>query len=241
MLPFLRLRGKVQFFELADESHLELYCGQKNLDLYSQLEPMIDEEITVWLSRLRTGDARATEVIWQQYFEKLIRLARQRMSSMPRRVADEEDVAISAMNSLFRGAADDRFPKLDDRHDLWKLLVTITARKAIRHQRRNMAEKRGGGQVRGESVFFRPDDDQMGLEQVLGAEPTPELAASVSEACTELLRQLDDEKLASIAQLKLEGHTNDEIAEKLSCATRTVERKLERIRSKWSCDSDLNC
>ncbi|MCA9213223.1 MAG: sigma-70 family RNA polymerase sigma factor [Planctomycetales bacterium] len=240
MLRFPWLDRMGALLDLDAEARNELYCGFQHYDDWSYSEPMVDEEITIWLNRLRSGDSRAVEVIWQQYFEKLIRFARQRMSNMPRRVVDEEDVAISAMNSLYRGAAGERFPKLNDRHDLWKLLVTITARKTIHHQRRNMAEKRGGGKVRGESVFFRPDDDQVGLEQVLGSEPTPELAASVSEACAELLAKLDDEKLRTIAQLKLEGYTNDEIAEKLDCTTRTIERKLERIRSKWSRDVDLS-
>ena len=32
----------------------------------------------------------------------------------------------------------------------------------------------------------------------------------------------------------MEGYTNDEIAEKLGTTTRTVERKLQRIRELWS-------
>jgi DNA-binding CsgD family transcriptional regulator len=39
--------------------------------------------------------------------------------------------------------------------------------------------------------------------------------------------------LAQIAVWKMEGHTDKEVAQQLGCATRTVERKLERIREKW--------
>ena len=89
---------------------------------------MSEEQVSQWLTRLQRGDQRAAEVIWNEYFEKIVRLARRRLGELPRRVADEEDVALSAMNSLFRGAKAGRFPRLEDRDDLWKLLVTIRER-----------------------------------------------------------------------------------------------------------------
>jgi hypothetical protein len=44
---------------------------------------------------------------------------------------------------------------------------------------------------------------------------------------------LNDPGLRQIALWKLEGDTNAEIARKLECTLRTVERKLERIRIYW--------
>jgi RNA polymerase sigma factor (sigma-70 family) len=198
---------------------------------------MSEEQVSQWLTRLQQGDQRAAEVIWSEYFEKIVRLARRRLGELPRRVVDEEDVALSAMNSLFRGAEAGRFPRLEDRDDLWKLLVTITARKAIKQQRRHFADKRGGGLVQGESVLNRRGDGAErwgGIDQVLGREPTPELAEMISETCRTMLSGLDDETLEQIAQLKLEGYTNPEIAAQLKCSKRTVERKLERIKERWS-------
>jgi len=197
------------------------------------------EDITAWIGRLKEGDDRAAEAIWQQYFDKLVRLARRKLEGMPRRAVDEEDVALSAINSFCARAADDRFARLNDRHDLWKLLVTITARKALAQQKRHRAQKRGGGNVRGDSIFVRPDDNQReaGLAQVLGSEPSPELAAMVAETCQELLERLGDDSLQTVARLKMEGYSNDEIAGQLNCTTRTVERKLNLIRSKWTPES----
>jgi DNA-directed RNA polymerase specialized sigma24 family protein len=196
-----------------------------------------DEQISRWISRLQEGDQRAAEVIWGEYFEKIVRLARRRLGSVPRRASDEEDVALSAMNSLFRGAQAGRFPRLEDRDDLWKILVTITARKAVKQQRRHFAEKRGGGQVRGESVLNHRSDESNrvgGIDQVLGREPTPELAEMLAEACQQLVDQLDDDLLKQIATMKLEGFNCAEIATQLRCSKRTIERKLERVREKWS-------
>ena len=192
-----------------------------------------DDDISLWIEKLKDGDDRAPEVIWQHYFEKLVQLARRRMGDIPRRAADEEDVAISAMHSMFRCVDDGRLPRLNDRDDLWKILVTITARKAIKQQRRHFADKRGGGKVHGESLFGnRPDSG--GLEQFLSREPTAELTGQMTETCGELISVLGNEKLRSVVLWKLEGYTNDEIASKLDCTTRTVERKLERVREKWS-------
>ncbi len=194
------------------------------------------DEVTMWLGRACEGDEQAVQEIWQQYYDRLVHLARRKLGPMGRRSADEEDVALSAFHSFYRGASQGRFPKLNDRHDLWKLLVTITCRKAIGQIKSATAQKRGGGQVRGESIFQKAgesDSGTGGIGQVLGEQPTPELAAMVAETCDHLLDQLDDQMLREIATLKMEGYSNEEIAEKLDCVTRTVERKLARIREIW--------
>jgi len=198
---------------------------------------MSEEPITLWLERLEGADARAAEVIWSAYFEKLVRLADKRLKGLPRRSADEEDVALSAMKSFFTGARAGRFPRLEDRDDLWKLLVTITARKAIAEQRRHFAARRGGGRVHGDSAFGADGESgSSGIEHVLGNEPTPEMAAIFAETCGRLIDQLDEPSLRKVADLRLAGHTTDEIAEKLNCTRRTVARKLARIRGIWSRD-----
>jgi len=196
-----------------------------------------DNEVTLWLGRACEGDEQAVQEIWQRYYDKLVHLARRKLGPMGRRAADEEDVALSAFHSFYRGASEGRFPKLNDRHDLWKLLVTITCRKAIGQIKNATAQKRGGGQVRGESIFQRAGENDSasgGIGQVLGEEPTPELAAMVAETCGRMLEKLDDPMLQEIATRKMEGYSNDEIAGQLDCVTRTVERKLARIREIWS-------
>jgi DNA-directed RNA polymerase specialized sigma24 family protein len=72
-------------------------------------------------------------------------------------MADEEDVAASVLESLFRAAQKGRFPDLADRHDLWRLLLQMTARKAIDMKRRETRQRRGGGRVAGESAFGAVD------------------------------------------------------------------------------------
>ena len=191
--------------------------------------------VTHWIEQFKEGDSAGAQALWDRYFSRLVTLARRKLESVPRRVADEEDVALSAFNSFCVGVSQGRILQLNDRHDLWKVLVTITARKAAAQRRYSNRQKRGGGHVRGESVFDSPDmsDAAPGIAQVIGTEPTPAFAAQVADECRRLLETLGDEKLETIVQWKLEGYSNIEIAERLGVAPRTVERKLERIRHQW--------
>ena len=193
--------------------------------------------ITRWLERLKAGDRAAAQKLWEEYFHRLVVLARGKLRAVPRRAADEEDVALSAFDSFCRGAERGRFPRLDDRDDLWQLLVVITARKALDLANYERRQKRGGGTSPADSSSHGPLGDlgqECDLEQVLGREPSPEFAAQMAEECQRLFSSLGDPELVSVAKWKMDGFTNPEIASKLNCAHRTVERKLRLIRSIWS-------
>jgi DNA-directed RNA polymerase specialized sigma24 family protein len=193
-------------------------------------------DVTVWLDQLKAGDQAAAQPLWERYFHRLVALAEKRLRQLPRRAADEEDVALAAFHSFCRGAERGRFPRLDDRDDLWQLLVVITTRKAADLVAYENRAKRGGGKVRGESALRRPEDGpegSRGIEQVAGAEPTPQFAAEVAEECGRLLDVLGDDRLRSIARWKLEGYTNREIAERLGRSEVIVEKKLQLIRAIW--------
>jgi DNA-directed RNA polymerase specialized sigma24 family protein len=194
------------------------------------------DDITRWISGLNAGEQAAAQAIWESYFEKLVRFARKKMLPSARRQADEEDAALSAMHSFYRGMRQGRYENLAGRDELWRLLMTIVLHKVLKQKRRERTLKRGGGRTRGESVFLNTDgsDPFRGIEQALGGEPTADVALAVSENCEHLLAGLGDETLQQIATLKLEGFTNDEIAAKLDCTTRSIERKLQRIRHRWT-------
>jgi DNA-directed RNA polymerase specialized sigma24 family protein len=189
--------------------------------------------VTVWLGLLKEGDPESAAKLWQRYFEALVTLARKRLRGSARAVADEEDAALSAFDSFVRGAARGRFPRLDDRGDLWRLLVVITDRKAldqVQHQRR---QKRGGGKVHGISQRVQGDSQNGDLQHLVGAEPSPEFAAMVADQCRELMARLRDDSLREIARLRMEGYNNDEVAIELKCSPRSVARKIEIIRRTW--------
>ena len=182
--------------------------------------------VTRWLGALRAGDPAAAQPLWERYFHRLVGLARQRLFGARRRAADEEDVALSAFDSFCRAAEAGRFPELADRDGLWRLLVTVTARKAAHLARDEGRQKRGGGAV-------AAADPEVVLAEVLSREPSPAFAAEVAEECRRLLAGLGDPDLEAVALWKMEGYDNAEIAAKLGCAPRTVERRLQLIRKLW--------
>ena len=194
-----------------------------------------DGSITHWLAGVREGDPVAVQALWQRYFPQLVRFAREKLAGMPRRVADEEDAALSALDSFCRAAGQGRFPDLADRDDLWRLLLRITAYKAIDLRRREMRERRSGREFDGAGPSDDDGSSPGGLEwtQMIGDAPTPEFAAMMAEECRRLLEQFADPDLRALAVAKMEGYTNDEIAARRDCSVRTVERRLRLIRRKW--------
>ena len=195
-----------------------------------------DEPVTYWLRQLEVGDEDAARLLWQRYYRELVELARARFGTTPRRVADEEDVALSVLRSLYEGAARGQFAELVNRGELWQLLAAITGRKVIDQQRLLNQQKRGGGRVRGDSVMHGNDDDRssVGFDQFGGDAATPEVLAIAAEEFQRLMLLLDDDRLRQIAQCKLEGYTNEEIGQRLGLACRSIERKLQRIRQIWA-------
>jgi DNA-directed RNA polymerase specialized sigma24 family protein len=183
---------------------------------------------------MKGGDLAAAQGLWERYFARMVDLARTRLRASRGRDAgsDEEDAALSAFDSLCAGLARGQYPQLADREDLWRLLVVITTRKVMAQARRHLREKRGGGLVRTAADLANPgsaDEDDI-LARTIGSEPTPEFAATVAEEYRRLLDRLDDDVLRQVAVLRMEGHTSDEIAERLGCARRTVARQLALIR-----------
>jgi DNA-directed RNA polymerase specialized sigma24 family protein len=194
-----------------------------------------DSSVSQWLDQLEAGDAAAPQKLWERYFGRLVGLARAKLGAMPRRAADEEDVALSAFNSFFQGVAQGRFPQLDDRDNLWRLLVTLTARKACQLHLYYGRHKRGGNAVLDEAALARTGSAALALEQFLARDPTPEFAAQAAEEYERLLASLQNPDWRALAQLKLEGYTNEEIATRLGCGLRSVERRLRLIRDYWTC------
>src|SRR5262245_20527432 len=183
----------------------------------------LDGSVTRWLVPLGRGDPEAARQLWQRYFRRLVETARPMLLGAPRRVADEEDVALNTFDSLCRGAAQGRFAQLCDRESLWRLLVVIADRKASR-QRRDLGRQRRGGRAQREPL----GDD------LPGREPTPEVAAEVADECRRLLAALPDDALRTVARARMQGDSVEEIAARLGCTPRTVKRKLQLIRDLWA-------
>jgi RNA polymerase sigma factor (sigma-70 family) len=196
-----------------------------------------DGSISRWLGQLTEGDAsQAQQGLWERYFDRLAGVARRHLLGNSRRAMDEEDVALSVLESFFEGARKGRYPQLRDRTHLWPLLATIAARKAIKQSQHERAQKRGGGEVRGDSALSEAIEQaaQRSFNDLNASEPTAETVVELKELVDGLLEKLENESLRLVARRKLEGFHNSEIAQRMGVSQRTVERKLLRIRSLWS-------
>lgn len=198
------------------------------------------EQFAELLDKVGDGDEEATTILWERYFQPLVRLAGTRLPKNLRRTGDEEDIALSAFHSFIAGIRRDQFPDLAGPDNLWGLLITLTSRKVNAHLRKQTRQKRGGGNVRGESVFLDSSGNanQAGLEQ-FGSEGSsdamrPDLRIELAEACEALLDELPDDQLRRIAVLRMDGYLVDEIATRLELSKRAVERRLQLIRKIWA-------
>jgi DNA-directed RNA polymerase specialized sigma24 family protein len=201
-----------------------------------------DGSVTRMIRLLRSDDAAEREVaarlIWRRYFPDLLELARNNLNRRIRRREDEEDVLASMYKSFCLRQQRGEF-ELAGRDALWNLLVTITLRKARNAAKRHTRDKRDI--AREQTIADRNDEGesaQWALEQMDAAGPSPAEAAVLNEALERRLEVLADPELRQIALWRLEGYTNRDIAERLERTERSVERRMERIRSKWTAYDD---
>jgi RNA polymerase sigma factor (sigma-70 family) len=179
----------------------------------------VSQSITRLIRALEQGRASAVGPLLEAYFERLVQLARKRLQNLPGLAGYDEDVALRSFYSLCQRVRDPiRSLHLAGRDDLWRLLATRTISRAI-----DLIRRHRPGEVPG-------DCD---VERLLTREPTPEEAAEMADECRRLLDLLTEPELRQIAMWKVEGFTNEEIASRLDCVPRTVERKVSRIRLLW--------
>ncbi|MGF1583096.1 MAG: ECF-type sigma factor [Gemmataceae bacterium] len=191
--------------------------------------------ITLLVQQLKAGQRDALQDLWARYFERLVRLARKKLDGAPRQMADEEDVALSAINSFCVAVENQRFPKLEDSADLWQILVMLVRKKSARLWEYHSRERRNHNKV--QSIEVPPgagsESDAFFLDQIQGETPDPQVAAEFTEQLQVLLQTLSDKELQQIAVLRLEGHTHGEIGETIDRSSETVRRRLERIQKTW--------
>tara|TARA_R110002095_G_scaffold116835_1_gene101910 strand:- start:4795 stop:5400 length:606 start_codon:yes stop_codon:yes gene_type:complete len=197
---------------------------------------MSDEQdlfsVTTWVKALKEGEAEAAQKLWNRYFEKLVAQAEMRIRNCPQGTLEAEDIAVSVFESLWRGANEGRFQKLQNRDELWWLLLALTKRKVASHIRKETALKRGGNST--QKSLNNDKDSGYTFEQLVSQEPSPEYLAMLQEEYENLLSILRDDRLREIAVLRLEGYTSQEISKQLDISIPTVTRKLRLIRATWA-------
>lgn len=188
--------------------------------------------VSHWIDLIKHGDSAAANRIWQHYFDRLVRAVRRRLIGQNRAVSDEEDIVLSVFDSFYAAAEKGRFPDLSDRDDLWKLLLRMSARKVIDKRRHDHRQRRGGDVA----MHSLGGDDETIIEAI-GDEPSPEMVLMMQESVEEFFSHLGVGQLRELAVVKLEGHSNAELAQRFGCSERTIERRLHLVREK--CQQEL--
>jgi RNA polymerase sigma-70 factor, ECF subfamily len=186
-----------------------------------------DEDFAALMQRLRLGDPRAAEAVFDRYARRLIGLAQSRLEGRLRPKIDAEDVMQSALKSFFLRNADGQYD-LHDWDSLWSLLTVITLRKCGRQVRRFLAE---GRDVRREVAPPDPEGSNCGWE-ALADEPTPSEAAVLAETVEQLMRGLPDATERQMLEMSLQGCGPREIGDVLGRSERTVHRVLSLVRKR---------
>lgn len=189
-------------------------------------EPPVSHSITIWIENLKLqGDSsEAAAQIWKRFFERLLPIARARLVGLRDPAIDEDDVLVSVFDLFFRAAKNGKFARLNDRDDLWQILLMLTDRKATEQFRRTHAIKRGrlARQLPVEA-----------LAHVTDYHPSPEFLVAFNDELTKSIENLQKKQLRDVALLRLNGFENREIAEQLQMSLSSVERKLRLIRKQW--------
>lgn len=183
--------------------------------------------ITRLIPQLLVRDELAIGELWRRYVGQMEGLARPAMKGISPGAGDEQDVAQSAFFAFCEAAANGHAHNLESRNELWRLLATIIRHKATDRVRRELRVRRGSGGVVAAASS---------IEDVADWRPEPAHAIEMQEAMEQLFSALEatgDPKLTAIAVMRLEGVESQEIAAKLGCTTRTVQRKLHILERLW--------
>jgi len=186
----------------------------------------VRHSISQWIAAWRGGDQRAAGELWRRYYSRAVEIARKRVRGAP--FVDEEDVAARALHSLLQRTARGNFADACSRDDFWRLLMTITRRKAVDHYRHSRRQKRGG--------TLMPIDEQWAADADAAASIDRREMTLAQARYREILEELlgsVDEDLRAVIEGKMAGYTNVEIAANTSCSVPTVERRLRLIRQLW--------
>jgi RNA polymerase sigma-70 factor (ECF subfamily) len=175
----------------------------------------VDDATIHLLEQWRAGDQEAAGELFRRYANRLIALARSRLSPRLAQRIDPEDVVQSAYRSFFIGARNGQYD-LERGGDLWRLLVAITLHKLHDQAKHHRAGKRD---LHAESANGT----------ATAREPSPVEALTLVDQLEQVMRRLEP-KQRHMLELRLQGYTFEEIAAEVRLSRRTVCRTLERVK-----------
>jgi RNA polymerase sigma-70 factor (ECF subfamily) len=171
----------------------------------------------------RQGDQDAAREIVDRYLDRLLTLARRRISQRLASRVDPEDIVQSVFRTFFVRIKEGQFV-FQDQDDLCKLLMRITLHKTLRQVAYHKAAKRDPSL---ETPQGEHHSEQ--LSALFDQEPTQEATVTFLDQLEHFLTQLRPQE-REILEMRLQGYSNEEIAKKLGIYDRKIRRVIEHVR-----------
>ena len=184
----------------------------------------MEDESIILLNRYRNGDSSAADELFRRYVDRLVALARSRLSARLARRVDAEDVVQSVYGSFFIRARDGQYA-LERSGDLWRLLAGITVNKVLGQAERHQQQKRDFNREQSLAAAGLPG----GSLDLMASCPGPEEAVIVIDVLEQVMQGLSPHE-RKVLELRLAGESIEEIADVICRSQRTVRRLLDRFR-----------
>lgn len=187
--------------------------------------PETNTRLTDLYRQHRGGDVEATEQLFFYFAERLSRLAQRYLSPKLAPRVDGGDVMQSALKSFLVRASAGQF-RIENSQDMWKLLVTITVRKARQQVRVHNAEIRAV-----DREVPQPLAGEVSIVDQLTEEPSVAEAVACAEEIDRLVKD-DPPEYARVLELRLADYSIREIADELRLTKGTIESILNVFKSR---------
>lgn len=189
-------------------------------------------EISVFISRIRSGDEEAARELLRRYEAKVRLVVRRQLPKLLRSRFDSLDFLQSVWGSFFHrvrtGPTD-----IEDEPNLVAFLAWAARNKVVDQYRRSSSRKHD---MRREEPLWEGGGSARDLE----ASPveTPSQIVQAQETL-ERLQELVPKNRRRVLELKAEGFSCREIGERLGISERTVQRLIETLRDRARDEADL--
>lgn len=179
------------------------------------------------LDRLQDGDVTAAEELVSRYGPHICRAIRRRFRSRKMRILySTEDCLQSVWQSVF--AQMDRIAKLESPEHLMRYLTRIACNKLVDQNRHLRAQR---NDVDRECAL--QDSQTADRFKLVDPGPSPSAQVAVQDEWEQRTQGLSSDR-RTILELKVSGHTSEEIAERTSHSGRAVRRVLHQLGDLFS-------
>lgn len=185
---------------------------------------MSDGRPSEWLENLRNGDSDSARRIFEHFSQRLCQLAQRHLSSRIQQRVDGEDIVQSVFRTFFHRDSQGQF-QVDHSDELWRLLVTITVRKARGIWRTNNSARRTVGRE------VRLDDSDPAQLAAFAHEPSVIEALVLADEIEIVLEGLG-EASARALELRMGGYSATEAAELMGLSRQSFYRLLDPIKER---------